>query len=70
MSKETLRKGMTEDGLWVPHARRRDRVYQARNHRTSVFRNNLPEPQGGDGVTQFGRALSQLYIDIICANFT
>lgn len=25
-------------------------------------------PQGGDGVTQFGRALSELNIDIICAN--
>ena len=27
MSKDTLRKWMTEEeGLWVPHARRRDRV--------------------------------------------
>ena len=34
----------------------------------SVFRVNQPEPRGGDGVTQFGRALNELNIDIICAN--
>jgi transposase len=33
VSKETLRKWMTEDGLWVPHARRRDRVHQPRHRR-------------------------------------
>jgi hypothetical protein len=27
---------MTEDGLWVPHARRRDRVYQPRRRRDCV----------------------------------
>jgi hypothetical protein len=32
------------------------------------IRSNRPEPQGGDGVTQFGCALSELNIDIICAN--
>jgi hypothetical protein len=140
VSKETLRQWMTEDGLWVPHARRRDRVHQPRRRRAclgelvqidgcdhewfeergqrctllvfvddatsslmqllfcdaestfnyfeaargylgkhgkpvafysdkaAVFRSNQPEPQGGDGVTQFGRALSELNIDIICAN--
>ena len=140
MSKETLRKWMTKDGLWVPHARRRDRVHQPRNRRTclgeliqidgcdhewfeqraarctllvfvddatsqlmqlhfcdgestfnyfeatrrylgnhgkpvafysdkaSVFRVNRREPKGGDGVTQFGRALSDINVDIICAN--
>ena len=36
VSKETLRKWMTEDGLWVPHARRRDRVQQPRNRRTCM----------------------------------
>jgi transposase len=142
VSRETLRKWMTEDGLWVPHARRRDRVHQPRNRRSclgeliqidgcdhewferraerctllvyvddatssllqlyfcdgestfnyfeatrrylsshgkpvafysdkaSVFRSNHAEPQGGDGVTQFGRALDDLNIDIICANST
>jgi hypothetical protein len=34
----------------------------------SVFRVNKKEALGGDGVTQFGRALSDLNIDIICAN--
>ena len=33
---ETLRKWMTEDGLWVPHARRRDRVQQPRKRRTCM----------------------------------
>jgi len=140
VSTETLRKWMTEDGLWVPHARRRDRVYQARRRRdcvgeliqidgcdhdwfeeraprcvllvyvddatsrlmqmhfceaestfeyfeatrgyigrfgkpvafysdkATVFRVNASEPRGGDGVTQFGRAMSDLNVDIICAN--
>jgi transposase len=36
VSRETLRKWMTEDGLWVPHARRRDRVHQPRNRRTCL----------------------------------
>ena len=36
VSTETLRKWMTEDGLWVPHARRRDRVYQPRRRRDCV----------------------------------
>lgn len=31
----------------------------------SVFRVNRPEPESGDGVTQFGRASDDL--DIICA---
>ena len=33
-----------------------------------VFRINRTGELGGDGVTQFGRALSELNIDIICAN--
>ena len=36
--------------------------------KASVFRNNTKEPQGGAGVTQFGRALRRLNIDILCAN--
>ena len=36
VSRETLRKWMTEDGLWVPHARRRDRVHQPRNRRSCL----------------------------------
>lgn len=34
----------------------------------SVFRVNAKEAKGGDKITQFGRALSELNIDIICAN--
>ncbi len=34
----------------------------------SVFRINKKGALGGDGVTQFGRALNDLNIDIICAN--
>lgn len=34
----------------------------------SVFRVAKTEAQGGQGVTQFGRALSELSIEILCAN--
>src|SRR5271163_3930198 len=33
-----------------------------------IFRVNRKEAAGGDGMTQFGRALLALNIDIICAN--
>ena len=33
-----------------------------------MFRVNQKEPHGGAGVTQFGRALSSVNIDILCAN--
>ena len=34
----------------------------------AVFRVNGKEAKGGDGMTQFGRALDELTIEIICAN--
>src|SRR5918993_19214 len=34
----------------------------------AIFRVNKREAAGGDGMTQFGRALDQLTIEIICAN--
>ena len=34
----------------------------------AIFRVNSKEAQNGDGMTQFGRALDELNIDIICAN--
>jgi transposase len=34
----------------------------------SVFRINKPEARGGQGMTQFGRALAELNIEILCAN--
>jgi hypothetical protein len=36
--------------------------------RHGIFRVNSKDAAGGDGVTQFGRALLALNIDIICAN--
>jgi hypothetical protein len=36
--------------------------------KASVFRVNAKDPKAGDGYTQFGRALSDLNVDIICAN--
>jgi hypothetical protein len=34
----------------------------------NIFRVNNKDPIGGDGITQFGRVLSELNIDLICAN--
>jgi hypothetical protein len=34
----------------------------------TVFRVNKPDAKGGQGMTQFGRALAELNIEIICAN--
>ena len=34
----------------------------------SVFRVNKPDAKGGSGMTQFGRALAELNIEILCAN--
>lgn len=140
LSVESLRKWMTEDGLWVPHRRRRERIQQPRHRRSclgeliqidgsdhewfedraprctllvfiddatsrlmqlyfaesestfsyfnalrnhihahgkpvafysdkaGVFRVNARDPKGGEALTQFGRALNELNVDIICAN--
>ncbi|ADW71433.1 ISNCY family transposase [Granulicella tundricola] len=37
------------------------------SYKHSVFRVNKPEAKGGAGMTQFGRALAELNIEIICA---
>lgn len=34
----------------------------------TIFRVGAKEPRGGDGTTQFGRAMAELNIDILCAN--
>ncbi|MGY3341367.1 hypothetical protein ACVWZ4_007329 [Bradyrhizobium sp. USDA 4472] len=140
VSRETLRKWMLADGLWIDRKRRLPSVHQPRNRRErtgeliqidgskhywfegrgpecsllayiddatsqilhaafvpsestldylretrvyverygrpvafysdkhSIFRVNHREAAGGNGMTQFGRALSELNIDIICAN--
>ncbi len=36
--------------------------------KAAVFRVNAKEPRGGDGTTQFARAMGQLNIDVLCAN--
>jgi hypothetical protein len=36
--------------------------------KAGIFRVNQKQPAGGDGYTQFGRALYELNIGIICAN--
>lgn len=36
--------------------------------KAGVFRVNAKQPTGGDGTTQFARAMSELNIDILCAN--
>ena len=140
VSRETLRKWMIEDGLWIDRRRRLPSVHQPRNRRErigeliqidgskhhwfenrgpacsliaylddatsrilhaafvpsestldylretrmyverhgrpiafysdkhAIFRVNNREAKGGEGMTQFGRALHELNIDIICAN--
>ena len=140
LSRETLRRWMTEAGLWVPRAQRHRRAYQPRHRRAclgeliqidgcehrwfedrgptctllvyvddatsrllelrivasestfdyfastraylehhgkpvafysdkaSIFRVGAPEAATGAGMTQFGRALAGLNIDIVCAN--
>jgi hypothetical protein len=41
---------------------------RTRSRRSPIFRVNRKDAAGGEGVTQFGRALLALSIDIICAN--
>jgi len=36
--------------------------------KAGVFRVNTKQPKGGDGTTQFGRAMAELNIDVVCAN--
>jgi hypothetical protein len=140
VSRETLRKWMIEDGLWIDRRHRLPSVHQPRNRRErvgeliqidgsthhwfenrsgkctllafiddatsriqhaafvpsesafdymretrayierhgrpiafysdkhAVFRINKPDAEGGSGMTQFGRALHDINIDILCAN--
>jgi len=140
LAKETVRRLMTEAGLWTPRLQRSAKIYQPRNRRhcvgeliqidgsdhrwfeergpactllvyiddatsrlmhlyftysestfsyfeatraylelhgkplafysdkATVFRNNSKDAKGGDGYTQFGRAMFDLNIESICAN--
>jgi transposase len=118
LAKETVRKLMTQAGLWIPRKLRPPRVHQPRPRRActgeliqidgcehrwfedrgpactllvyvddatsrllerygkplafysdkaSVFRINNKQATGGDGQTQFGRAMNELNITGICA---
>lgn len=42
LSIETVRNWMTADGLWVPHAHRKSRVYQPRHRRDCLGERRLP----------------------------
>jgi hypothetical protein len=65
---------MIEAGLWLDRKQRLKRVHQPRHRRECA--GELVQVDGcehwgalgGDGMTQFGRALDALNIDIICAN--
>jgi len=55
---ETLRDYLTSHG--------RPLAFYSDKH--SIFRVSKPEARGGQGMTQFGRALSELNIEILCAH--
>jgi hypothetical protein len=55
LSIETVRNWMTSDGLWVPHARRKSRVYQPRHRRDclgNLSRSTAPTMTGLKAVRQ------------------
>ena len=62
ISRETLRGWMIAAGLWIDRRHRLPAPHQPRRRRDCFGE------LGGDGATQFGRALTELNIDILCAN--
>jgi len=50
------------------HIKRHGRPLSYYSDRHSIFRVNIPEATSGTGETQFGRAMRELDIEIICAN--
>jgi hypothetical protein len=50
------------------YLRRYGRPVAFYSDKAGVFRVNTPSAKAGDGVTQFGRAMHALNIDLICAN--
>lgn len=51
-----------------PYLERHGKPLAFYSDKASVFRSNHKAPQGGDGYTQFGRAMYELNIESICAN--
>jgi hypothetical protein len=84
LATQTVRQIQIASGLWLPRKLRPPKVQQPRMRRAclgeliqidgcesdkaSIFRINAKSATGGDGHTQFGRALYELNIDGICAN--
>src|SRR5215212_660405 len=84
ISRETLRVWMIAAGLWVDRRHRLPSPHQPRRRRDCLgelvqidgsehawFEDRAEKCTllaGGDGATQFGRALTELNIDILCAN--
>jgi hypothetical protein len=50
------------------YLRRHGKPVALYSDKAGVFRVNAKTPKAGDGFTQFGRAMSELNIDVICAN--
>lgn len=67
---------VTEANQWIEHFmsdfnRRFSRPAKyPKDHKASVFRINNRQATGGDGQTQFGRAMNELNITGICANIS
>jgi hypothetical protein len=55
-------------GVTERQVRRLQRGYEAHGASALIFRVNKKEAIGGVGYTQFGRAMQDLNIDVICAN--
>jgi hypothetical protein len=66
VGRETLRRWMFEalNGYLTTHGC--PTAFYSDKH--TVFRVNRPDAKGGSGMTQFGRALAELNIEILCAN--
>ena len=63
LSIETVRNWMTSDGLWVPHARRKSRVYQPRHRRDCL--GEAPGHHGGEGIQFFGERNLALFPGVL-----
>jgi hypothetical protein len=51
-----------------PYLRNHDCPVTFYSDKHTVLRVNKPDAKGGSGMTQFGRALAELNVEILCAN--